>query len=42
LLDQRDLQAAPGSIPRDACAVDAATHDEKIDAVAGRHANPLK
>ena len=42
LLDQRDFHAPPGGVARNACAVDAAAHDEKIDAVAGRHANPLK
>ena len=42
LLHQRDLQPAPRRVARDARAVDAAAHDEKIDAVALRHANLLK
>ena len=42
LLDQRDFQPAARGVARDAGAVDAAAHDEKIDAVAGRHANLLK
>ena len=42
LLHQRDFQSTPGGVARDARAVDAAAHDEKIDAVALRHANLLK
>jgi hypothetical protein len=42
LLDQRNLETASRGIARNAGAIDAATHDEKIDAVAGRHANLLR